>query len=156
LDAPVFDRHRPARNIEQVALPTALSPGAGGGRIRERHHGNREFPAAKMRAGPDERCAQRRDPYGAMRTVVPQYLPSSWTDAYRLEHCEGFRVDSDEGCLGYVEEIVWSEDGSAPLALHVRRGFGAGGLVVVPVADVVALSPDGGSIVVGTVDPEAL
>lgn len=83
-----------------------------------------------------------------MHNHVAGHRSSCWTDAYLLEHCEGFRVVSDGVHLGYVEEVVRPDRGAAPLWLSVRRAFGPDGLVSVPVADVVELRPDGGSIVV--------
>ena len=78
-----------------------------------------------------------------MHSHAHAHPSTCWTDAYLLEHCEGFRVDSNGVHVGYVEEVV-----SAPPALRVRRGFGAGGLVLVPLADIVDLHPSGSSILV--------
>ena len=83
-----------------------------------------------------------------MHSHVARHRSSCWTDAYLLEHCEGFRVVSDGVHLGYVEEVVRPDRGAAPLSLIVRRAFGADGLMSIPLADVVELRPDGGSIVV--------
>ncbi len=83
-----------------------------------------------------------------MHSHAHAHPSTCWTDAYLLEHCEGFRVDSNGVHVGYVEEVVWPDDGSAPLALRVRRGFGVGGLVLVPLADIVDLHPSGSSILV--------
>lgn len=83
-----------------------------------------------------------------MTALVLQDRPTSCTDVYWLEHCEGFRVDSHGEHLGYVEDVVWSDDERAPVALNVRRGFGIDGLMTVPVADVLELHADCGSIVV--------
>jgi hypothetical protein len=82
-------------------------------------------------------------------TIVEQTAPClSWTDDYWLRHCEGFRVDTLDGHVGYVDEVVCSDATGAPLALRVRCGFGAGGIVVVRVDDVLELHQDGGSILV--------
>jgi hypothetical protein len=68
-----------------------------------------------------------------------------WNTAYLFAHCEGYRVESDEETLGYVEEVVSSTDGSEPLALRV---VGDGGRVMVTLGDAIALHPDGETIVV--------
>jgi hypothetical protein len=74
--------------------------------------------------------------------------PIFWTDAYWLEHCEGFRVDSPGGCLGYVEEVVWSDGHESPVALRVRRGFDEHGTLLVDLDDVVELHQESCSILV--------
>ena len=74
--------------------------------------------------------------------------PVFWTDAYWLEHSEGFRVDAEDGCLGYVEEVVWSDDHDSPVALRVRRRFGEHGTFLVRVDDVAQLHQESCSILV--------
>jgi hypothetical protein len=76
--------------------------------------------------------------------------PIFWTDAYWLEHCEGFRVDSPDERLGYVEEVLWSDDHHSPTALRVRRGFEKHGTILVGVDDVVQLHQESCSILVRT------
>ena len=71
---------------------------------------------------------------------------SCWTPEYLLGHSERYRVESAEGIVGYVEEVVWAGEGGEPLALLVRTG--EGDLVRVAIADVVELHPDGERIVV--------
>lgn len=83
-----------------------------------------------------------------MSTVKADLEHSCWTADYLLAHCEGFRVESSEGTLGYVEEIVWARDRSEPLALRVRSGFGEQGLVTLVIEDVLGLHPKGERIVV--------
>ena len=75
---------------------------------------------------------------------------SLWSANHLLAHCEGYRVESEEGKLGYVEEVVWAPTGREPLALRVRTGFEAQGLVTLMIEDVLELHPDGERIVVGT------
>jgi uncharacterized protein CbrC (UPF0167 family) len=86
-----------------------------------------------------------------MSTLV-EHTPEchSWTDEYWLSHCEGFRVDTPDGHLGFVEEVAWSDDGAKPIALRVRCGFGGRGLVTVGIDDVIELRQDGSSILVRT------
>jgi hypothetical protein len=38
--------------------------------------------------------------------VGPEYR--CWTAEYLLAHCESYRVESADGKVGYVEEVVWS------------------------------------------------
>ena len=71
-----------------------------------------------------------------------------WTAEYLLAHCEGYRVESNEGKLGYVEEVVWAPDGSEPLALRVRTGFDERGLITIMIEGVLELHPNGELIVV--------
>ncbi len=59
-----------------------------------------------------------------MTTVqaTPECLPAASFDrAYWLSHCEGFRVDTVNGRLGFVEEIRAS-DGLDDVVLAVRAG----------------------------------
>jgi PRC-barrel domain len=82
-------------------------------------------------------------------TIAEHAAPTlSWTDDFWLRHCEGFRVETLDRHLGYVEDIVCSDSTGAPLALRVRRSFGPGGVIAVPVDDVLELHQGGGSIVV--------
>lgn len=83
-----------------------------------------------------------------MSAVTADLEHSCWTADHLLAHCEGFRVESSKGTLGYVEEVVWARDGSEPLALHVRTGFGERGLVTLVIEDVLELHPKGERIVV--------
>lgn len=83
-----------------------------------------------------------------MSAVKVDLEDSCWTAEYLLAHCERYRVESNEGKLGYVEEVIWAPDGSEPLALRVRTGFGSGGVVTIVVEDVLELHPNGERIVV--------
>jgi hypothetical protein len=71
--------------------------------------------------------ARRRLPPSPRKSDIEMHShahahPSTcWTDAYLLEHCEGFRVDSNGVHVGYVEEVVWPDDGSAPAASSSSR-----------------------------------
>lgn len=70
----------------------------------------------------------------------------SWTVEHLLAHCEGYRVESPEGELGYVEEVVEAPDRGAPLALRVR--IGCSDLIEIVVEDVVELRPQGERILI--------
>ena len=69
-----------------------------------------------------------------------------WTAEYVLAHCERYRVESDQGTLGYVDEVIETEDGTGALGLLVRtrngRSFSIG------IDDVLELHPSGERIVV--------
>lgn len=73
---------------------------------------------------------------------------SCWSVGYLLDHCEGFRVESSEGRLGYVEEIVRAPEGGAPVALGVWiTGRDAPDHAVVMIEDVLELHAEGERIV---------
>jgi hypothetical protein len=59
----------------------------------------------------------------------------------RLRHCEGFRVESPGGSLGFVEEVIFTRAGDEPQALVVVGGLSARQRWVVPVGDVTAVRP---------------
>jgi hypothetical protein len=60
--------------------------------------------------------------------------------AYWLRTCEGFRVDSDNGRVGVVEEVRLSP-GKHPQALAVRTGLFRTRVEIVPVSDVERVIP---------------
>ena len=59
---------------------------------------------------------------------------------YWLSTCEGFRVESNDGRVGIVEEIRFSPNGQ-PEALAVRTGLFRTRLVLVPIDDVQDVTP---------------
>jgi hypothetical protein len=78
------------------------------------------------------------------RRRFPSYKP---VDAdYWLCRCEGFRVDSNRGRLGVVEEVRFSSRHDRPDWLAIRSGFFARNLSVVAVDDVAAIYPREGLI----------
>jgi hypothetical protein len=72
----------------------------------------------------------------------------SWTRGYWLCHCEGYRVETSDGFVGFVEEVVRSPGASEPSALRVRTGFDGRGLVIVPVGMVREIRPEAEQIIV--------
>jgi len=62
-----------------------------------------------------------------------------WSADYWLRRCVGFLVDTADGHLGIVEQIVKGEGEPAVLRVRPRPG---GQLVAVPVAAVRALDPE--------------
>jgi hypothetical protein len=60
--------------------------------------------------------------------------------AYWLCTCEGFRVDSENGRVGIVEEVRLSP-GKKPQALAVRTGLFRTRVEIVPVSDVERVIP---------------
>jgi hypothetical protein len=60
--------------------------------------------------------------------------------AYWLRTCQGFRVDSDNGRIGVVEEVRFSP-GKKPQALAVRTGLFRTRVEIVPVSDVERVIP---------------
>ena len=83
-----------------------------------------------------------------MSAIMVDLEHSCWTADYLLSHCERYRVESSEGGLGYVEEVVRSSDDDEPVALLVRTDPGDRSLVAVPIEDVLELHPDGERIVI--------
>ena len=71
-----------------------------------------------------------------MRTIqAPKCLAGPTFDrAYWLSHCEGFRVDSVDGRLGYVEEV--RADSSDDIVLAIRAGLLGRRIVLVSAHDV--------------------
>jgi len=83
--------------------------------------------------------------------------PSCWTTEYWLGHCEGYRVFTDEGPIGFVEEVLW-EANEEPTALVVRVGEAFAHLLTVPVEAVEGFDPAGERVFIGSLadlGPEA-
>jgi len=66
--------------------------------------------------------------------------PNGGLSAYWLSTCEGFRVDSNDGRVGIVEEVRFSPD-RQPEALAVRTGLLRMRLLLVPVGEVDRIVP---------------
>ncbi len=95
------------------------------------------------------------DPGEVGMSAAPRMYPkhedeSCWTPDYLLRHCEGYRVDSPDGHLGYVEEVVLLPDESQTIGFLVRE---AEGVVFVSVRQIRDFSPGAERIVV---DPHLL
>ena len=71
-----------------------------------------------------------------------------WASDYWLGHCEGFRVDNEDGKLGLVDHIVGDED--EPEELIVRSGLFVSRCVSVPVDAIRAIEPRSRRILVRT------
>lgn len=72
----------------------------------------------------------------------------SWTREYWLCHCEGYRVETPDGFVGFVEEVVRSPGASKPSALRVRTGLDGHGRLVIPAGMVREIRPDAERILV--------
>jgi hypothetical protein len=72
---------------------------------------------------------------------------SCWTRAHLLRHCEGYRVISTAGEIGYVESLLVSEEGE-PEALAVRVGGTFSQLVPVAFEDIADVDPNSELIVI--------
>lgn len=66
--------------------------------------------------------------------------PMSFDRGYWLSHCEGFRVDTADGRLGFVEELRAGIDGQGDM-LAVRAGLLGRRIVLVPVTEVDFIVP---------------
>jgi hypothetical protein len=60
---------------------------------------------------------------------------------YWLGHCQGFRVDSPEGRIGRVEDVLFKTQLQRPDTLLVRSGLLGTRLVAVPADDVEEIAP---------------
>lgn len=72
----------------------------------------------------------------------------SWSREYWLCHCEGYRVETSDEFVGYVEEVVRSPGADEPSVLRVRTGFAGGTLLVIPAELVREIRPDAERLVV--------
>ena len=75
-------------------------------------------------------------------------IENCWSTAHWLAHCEGFRVETEDGVHGFVEEVEMT-DGGEPTALLVRFGKRFAHVIRVPVGAVDELDPIGEVIVLG-------
>ena len=75
-------------------------------------------------------------------------IENCWSTAYWLEHCEGFRVETEDGVHGFVEEVELNSVGEAR-ALLVRFGKRFAHVVRVPVGAIDELDPIGEAITLG-------
>lgn len=78
----------------------------------------------------------------------PAQKSESSSCQYWLGHCEGYRVETLAGHLGYVEEVVWAPDDSEPVGLKVRATQGTCGLIVLTVGQIEEIIPLAERIVV--------
>jgi hypothetical protein len=60
---------------------------------------------------------------------------------YWLRRCEGFRVDSPDGRVGFVEEVRYASRLDRPDVIAVRVGLLARLLLIVPVGEIAEISP---------------
>ena len=72
-----------------------------------------------------------------MTGTASEQTTGCWTREYWLDHCEGYRVSTRRGHLGFVEEIVRDPTTDEPTALMVSGSHGERGLMVVPIAEIV-------------------
>jgi hypothetical protein len=60
---------------------------------------------------------------------------------YWLRRCEGFRVDSPQGRVGFVEEVRYATRCDRPDLIAVRAGLLGRRLLILPVAEVAEILP---------------
>jgi hypothetical protein len=76
---------------------------------------------------------------------------------YWLHRCEGFRVDSLDGRVGFVAELRFGTSMARPDALAVRAGLFGRRLLIVPVEQVAEILPQERRIVLrGSPRPTAI
>jgi hypothetical protein len=68
--------------------------------------------------------------------------PSCWTTEYWLTNCEGYRVFSEVGLIGYVEEVLRDRSHQVT-ALIVRAGPVFAHVIDVSVSEIEGLDPPG-------------
>ena len=78
-----------------------------------------------------------------MPTLYQEFpeLSESWSEGYWLHHCENYRVDTPDGPFGFVDHVVFAEDGE-PESLVVRVGRFQTHLVIVPFTEVAEIRPE--------------
>jgi len=74
---------------------------------------------------------------------------------YWLSHCQGFRVDSPDGRVGFVEDVCYGVDPDRPEALAVRVGILGRKVVLVAVDEVVEIIPRKERIILRAMPPLA-
>jgi len=60
---------------------------------------------------------------------------------YWLQRCEGFRVDSPDGRVGFVEEVRYASRSDRPDVIVVRAGLLGRLLLIVPVGEIAEIFP---------------
>jgi hypothetical protein len=70
---------------------------------------------------------------------IAERTENRFVDGYWLGRCEGFRVESPDSRIGFVEEVVGCPE--QPEALVIRPGLLGARVLIVPVAEIVALIP---------------
>ncbi len=69
-----------------------------------------------------------------------------WTREHWLRHCEGYRVETPAGPLGFVETVFFSED-EEPAAIAVRTGAAETRIVLVSMEAVEQIQPERETVV---------
>jgi hypothetical protein len=68
-------------------------------------------------------------------------LAECGSKGYWLRHCEGYRVDTPGGPIGFVETVFFFEE-EEPVAIAVRTGASDTRIVLVPLEEVEAIRPE--------------
>jgi hypothetical protein len=71
---------------------------------------------------------------------------------YWLTHCEGYRVDTGTGRLGFVETVILGENPPNDTCLAVRAGWLGRRVVLVPLSSVAFIVPQAERIWLRTSD----
>jgi hypothetical protein len=75
------------------------------------------------------------------RRTTREILMAAMDIDYWLGHCQGFRVDSPEGRIGQVEDVLFRTQLQRPDTLLVRSGLLGTRLVAVPADEVEEIAP---------------
>ena len=69
-------------------------------------------------------------------------IQSCWQSDYWLRHCEGYRVYAGDEAIGYVDDVVFDDEGE-PVALEVLVGEVFTHRLEIPVGGVDGIDPGG-------------
>jgi hypothetical protein len=100
-------------------------------------------PMSTARFAVQSRTDPAKEDTAVTTTLLPAddiRTPMSFDRDYWLSHCEGFRVETSGGPLGFVEELRAGVDGHGDM-LAVRAGLLGRRVVLVPVTEVDFIVP---------------
>ncbi len=93
----------------------------------------------KTSTGPRERLVDRPAP---RRAVVSSTADRSAARLLAFRHCAGFRVESPDGHIGFVEDVLFGSDPERPSALAIRKGLFSRHVDLVALEDVEEVVPN--------------
>ena len=73
---------------------------------------------------------------------VDAHQPTGTIFATDVRRCRDYAVESPDGHIGTVAEVVYAADHAEPTALAIRAGRASARLLIVPLAELVGIQPD--------------